>query len=418
MANFFSRLRAMGLHDNLVDGACYRADFQNASSLMSLRGFAPTRVDGAPTKAAGGVTFDGTDDGLEYTIANVAGPRTVIVWAAGFSTAPTNQRWITVRNSVGDLSGYAYIQSESGSSGNTLARTYNGASAGLTSASASAKTGTINTKMLALTDTNAGGAGALRLIIDGDNAVTGTGYVNAATLTKVTLGGDSVMSYYMNMCVASWFVFDVALSDVEVAAFRLLVESTICPRPVMLCEGDSLTEVTGWPEYLSASATTRGYIDTSNIATGGETSVNVTTSFAAQIASAAPTNGREKWLLLSIGANDVASLTSDSAAVIYARIEALWTAARALGFKVGAFTVTNGAGIVGASRTAVLASLNALIRAAGDKYDVLIDVDAYLTKTISATYYTNPTYFNGDQVHYTTTGKQYVAAYVASLLRF
>lgn len=412
ITRFVSGLKALSLWANFVDGAALGSRFQPTANGTTIRGASVTTTHGAPTRRAWGYSYDGVDDGHEWTISNVAGARTSFVWCSGATGGSGNILHLGIINSVSGLSGYHVTQTET----NAAARTFNGATAIVTPTSTTTQTGVPECHMMCATDTNAGTAGSLKLYIDGEAALSAvSGAVNAVSLTQVKCGffRSSVPIAYSKTCVACWLVFSKALTAGEVASVRALVESTIAPRQIVVCEGDSLTASVGWPTYYGDQSEVWGLVESQNLATGGHTSVDVISGYAASITPLAPTKPKTKTFALMIGANDIANLTSDSAATIFARIQSLWSTARAEGWRVAAFTILNGAGV--ATRSAVFDSINASIRAASSEYDILVDADAWFTSLVgSATYYTNLTYFDVDQIHLTTTGKTSLASFVAT----
>ena len=414
VARFRAGLEALGLWSDLVDGAALGSAFQTDATGKTLKGAAVTTTHGAPTRGAWGYQYDGVDDGHEWTIANVAGARTSFVWAAGATGATGNILHLGIINAVSGLSGYHVTQTET----NAAARVFNGSTAIVTPTSTTTQTGVAECHMMAATDTNAGTAGSLKLYIDGDSAVSAaSGAVNAVALTQVKCGffRSTTPIAFSKTCVSCWLVFSKALSAGEVASVRALVEATLCSRLIVVCDGDSLTAASGWPELYGDQSAVWGLVESQNIATAGHTSVDVLADYAAQVTAIKPTAGQIKALAVMIGANDVANLTSDSAATIFARIALIWSQARTERWKVVAFTVLNGAGT--ATRSAVFDAVNASIRAASSSYDILVDVDSYFATLIgSPTYYTNTTYFEADNIHLKTAGKTALAAYVATKL--
>jgi len=425
MAQFFAGLRTLGLHDDLVDGACYRPGFQKvASSIISLKGYAAT-IGSAPVLGQGGLQFDGVDDYVKHVVPNMAGAgRTLFWWGASNLANGSPQVCMSLENATNRL--FAYTETFLyAAGGGAVLWTYGGVNAGNTAGDSIINQNTPETHMVVGRDTNAGGAsGTLSLHVDGRTKKdqTATCDVISQPMTDIMISAQkttTTINVFSKTCVGSWLAFGKALTDGEIASVRALVESTICPRVILLVEGDSLSSGTCWANYMPDDPNSWGIVDTSFIGAGGENSTDVVASYAAQINAVKPASGEQKWLMMMIGANDCANL-SDSAAVIFARIQSIWAQARADGFRVCAMTVTAGAGITGAGRQAIRTALNTSIRNAANEYDVLVDVDRFFQRLTgdTTTYYTHVTYFNADQIHLIAAGWSALGAEVDRCMKF
>lgn len=421
MAQFFAGLRALGLHDDFVDGACFRPGFQKVSgSFISLKGYAAT-TGGGPTLTEGGLRFDGVDDYVWHAVPNLAGTgRTLFWWGGASYTGGTPMILLAAANSTNALiGGYHRIGVDTAVSG-AHSLSYDGFTLASTASDTAFQQNTPSVHMLAIRDTNAGGTTALSLHMDGrtKKVSSSTCAAIAGPLDRIYVscwrsGGGSVDGFFPSM-TASWLAFNTALTDDQITSVRALMESTLCPRVLGVVEGDSLSTYLTWPPDATMGANVRGLLDTdSNLASGGATAAYILSNYATDVRPLKPAAGEQKWLFLLAGTNDAAS--TPTAADIFASLSSIWALARADGFKVAAFTVMLSGDT---SNNAKRNSLNALIRAAANEYDALIDTDRFFIRlTGSATYYTNTTYFNGDQIHLIAAGNAALGAEVARCMK-
>jgi hypothetical protein len=154
-----------------------------------------------------------------------------------------------------------------------------------------------------------------------------------------------------------------------------LVSSTLA----VVCNGDSHTygnadPANAWPLKLSGAAAF-AQVRVVNLGQNGWTCANVSAIYATQARKYAPIyTHRAAIYWLHIGSNDVGG--GQSAATVYANIEALLTTAKADGFLIGLTVPWDGA--FGDGRDAVMTTLQGLIR--GDTlHDYLFDGAATFT---------------------------------------
>jgi lysophospholipase L1-like esterase len=179
----------------------------------------------------------------------------------------------------------------------------------------------------------------------------------------------------------------------------------------MLVDGDSLNVNGDWPGQF---ATLRPEMTHAFIGRAGSLANESIREFGAQAAPYAAPRYTPRTYAIWVAANDVAN-NQGSADEIFLRLRRLWKMGRVCGFRVVAFTVTLGQGIVTNGRQAIRTALNEEIRAASVHYDALADVDGMFLDLSGADYYLDTDYFF-DGIHMTTLGAQHVAALVSGLL--
>ncbi len=419
LSRFFAGLRSLGLSDNFVDGGCYLPGFQSsASSLFSLRGYAST-VGGAPVLTDGGLKFDGVDDSVTHSIQSVhGGGRTILWWGAGNFTDGTQAPWIpiSVVNATDSNNGYHRMHISS-VHGGFRGEQYDGFTFGVTPVSATVTQNSPEAHMLATRDNNA--AATTSLTANVDSAANLVSSTSVATITNSlgrviisALQGTTSLSAWFKSTCATWLVFNISLSDSELAAVKALVEANLSGLSDMVVEGDSLSETGNWTNYALVGQNLWGKVRSlTNLAGSGATVSAMIAQYPTEIAPLKPVAGQTKWVTIMGGTNDVVAADG---ATIYARLVQWWALAKADGFKVCAFTIPRSGG----GYNAVIDAANVLIRAAGDKYDLLVDTDRFFKRlTGSDTYYTNATYFNADQVHLVNAGRAALGGEVARLLK-
>lgn len=180
-------------------------------------------------------------------------------------------------------------------------------------------------------------------------------------------------------------------------------------RPVVICDGDSLTAgdgltfVQSYP-YQLADTLGRDNYDVYNLGVGGQTVVDMLADQSTQVL---PHYGvwSNHTVVIWGGTNDLSS--GATAAATFAVLQSYVTALLAAGFRVKVLTMVK-RGTGGALETKRV-DYNALINASG--WDV-IDVGA----RAEFSDVTNTTYYQADQTHLTTAGYAIVAGLVSDAL--
>jgi lysophospholipase L1-like esterase len=418
LVTFFKGLHDLGIAANFVDGACYRPGFQSSvASLVSLRGYAST-VGSAPVLTDGGLKFDGVDDYVQHSIQRVDGSSRTIIWfGSGNFTDGASAAYvpISVVNSTNSNNGYHRLHISS-VHGGFRGESYDGFTFGVTAVDATVTQNSPESHMLVTRDGNAGTTTTLTANVNDTKLVSSTSVaVITNALDRViisALQGTTSINGWFKSTTSAWLVFNTALTDTQLADLRALAERTISPVMKIVVEGDSLSESGNWTNYaISTNNLWGGIRSLTNVAGSGATVTAMLASYASEVAPLAPSAGEEKWATILGGTNDVVSA---SGATIFSRLSQWWALARADGFKVVAFTIPRSGG----GYNSVIDAANALIRTAGDEYDLLVDTDRFFKRLVgSDTYYTNLTYFNADQVHLVNAGRSALGAEVSRLLR-
>lgn len=226
--------------------------------------------------------------------------------------------------------------------------------------------------------------------------------------------------------IAGWILWNKALTYYEVQAVRRLYHKTIgagyMPTINFLVEGDSesagvASEYTWCSAPLWTNSILNRQIQVRNLSLSGAPLAAMTTDYAT---SAAPCRvefdyAPRQYYFLFGGNNDV----SVSPYTVHEQLKTLWTAARADGYKVVAFTIlkTFGTDAYAENRK----TLNFLIRNSPSFYDLLIDTDQvpeiqnYLDTALLGS--TAPT-FQDDKIHLTSLGHYYLSRYIANKLTY
>lgn len=174
-------------------------------------------------------------------------------------------------------------------------------------------------------------------------------------------------------------------------------------------EGDSWTAGTAqgndretWPYYIANMIGPR--VNIVNAATAGETANTMTGQFATQCAPyLTATSGKPSTCFIFAGINDGASRTT---AQVRTSLQALWTAARAAGARVVAFTLPYRSAVGGWSQ-ADWATVNTNIIADASYYDVLVRTDIFHNNASSET---------ADNLHISTAAHAKLASRVMDAL--
>ena len=171
----------------------------------------------------------------------------------------------------------------------------------------------------------------------------------------------------------------------------------------LVVEGDSHTSVGRDHKWIDMLSDWDGV----NFAWGGDKATFMVGQYPSEARVVRPEHGKTGWLGLWAGTNDVIS-TNDSAAQIFKSLSAIWTAARADGYKVVAFTVLPSTRL-SPERENVRQELNAKILAADEQWDRLIPAHEMFPSARSGA-------FKSDGVHLNAYGQGQVAQAVKSAL--
>jgi hypothetical protein len=180
--------------------------------------------------------------------------------------------------------------------------------------------------------------------------------------------------------------------------------SYILPRLAparIVFEGDSLsdpngvspiTSTTTWPYYLTNNYAWAG-VTNYNQAVAGETVVQMLAEYATEVYPYRPSGGDQVILFIEGGLNDQGGGASPT--TIYNNLKTYWAAARADGFTVVAFTVTNTI-FMSSTQFAEIITLNKLIRSDPTLYDHLIEWDTIFPSPFDETRYFDGVHLTAD----------------------
>jgi len=416
LSRFFDGLAALGLDSSLVDGWVLRADSQPASGTTapSLKGLSNLTITGAPTRHKNGYLLANDSPSAPSVPRYLSGGlpaatsgNVTLVWAdfrSGYASI-SGERTPILAYSSGALTPWLEqnlygIQSGS----NYLGYTYDGAGnftpVGLPTRGPAEK----RYLPVALRNAATGGAASFSGEVKGSSkvSVTGTG---SLTLRKIEIGrysdNGSAWKNYHDGLVPYAFLFSKILSDADLAGLHALIDSYIHPKYRVVIEGDSMSaESVGLAMWIQErSGFFGGNLEVVNLATGGETSAQMVAEIGTsggiynQGSTAIP-------VICTIWAGQNDRLTTG--AQTHANCRTLWAAAKALGMKVVAFTITRSDAITVAGWEANRIAANTLIRgdAGTGRYDYLMDADTFIDGlTATDPYYLDTTIYTADKVH-------------------
>jgi len=146
-----------------------------------------------------------------------------------------------------------------------------------------------------------------------------------------------------------------------------------------------------------------------NVAISGTTVEQMIARYAANVKPycVAATASSPAWVYFFGGYNNVSTFGNEDGPTTYALIASYWATAKADGCKVAAFTIPPGVTVTAGSHETARVYVNTAIVAAQGTglYDALGDAAAAPMND-----YTNTTYFNADQIHFSDTGYGVIAA--------
>lgn len=177
-------------------------------------------------------------------------------------------------------------------------------------------------------------------------------------------------------------------------------------------EGDSLSPYIGnegqtnWSKYLTNSFSSLNLTVGTNAATSGQQISQMLTDYASQVQPYRPSGGTNAILFFWAGINDV---YYTNYATAFTRLTNYWSGAKADGFTLVGFTITDSTNLTAQSR-ADLATLNNLIRLHAPSYcDFFIDVAELLSDVEDSNWSTAG-------VHYTSRANEILSEHVRWVL--
>lgn len=408
LSGFFEGLEAIGIKDNLLDGAIYKAQYQPESGVTgpSLLGLSNATWTGSPTRMHGGMYFNGVDQYGQAPIPTSTGSRTFAAMHSGFlaNTDTATRPILQLLNTAGTHSCAIY------NNGTTYgyAVSYGGGAARQTTGDPGWSRNKLYLQNCMVSDDAAAGASSfsvLRAPLGGLTTYTRRSTQGEASYTlnklricmNATAAGTPIYTPIERL-IPGWLLFDIALNDIQQGDLAGLLAQTVFPAWRIIWEGDSISN------FIQGVAGDKGYFAGANVqwynrALSGDTSTN-------GISQLGTSTGLEDAILdgavptvveLSYGQNDL-GLTSDTPAAIHARLRTLWAYVKTRGATVAARTVMQASNVYTTSREADRVTLNTLIRAdEGIYYDILVDLDQWcLDFTDVRPYYDEPLLFNPD----------------------
>jgi len=256
-----------------------------------------------------------------------------------------------------------------------------------------------------------------------DGWMTNTTYAHTDPyFEKITLGNGSgggldalgISDYNLRATVAALAIFNQYYPTNQLRTLEDIFRRTVLQDCRIIFEGDSiigytvnsLTPMQRIMGRSSWSCTGNAF----DISTGGNTIMDITNQWPAQVAAYARTNAQRTIVVLWAGANDFGNYTTAQRpnSEIISDLRKLWGQARALGFEVVACTCLRRISGTRATCLADVTAVNAQIRAdAGVYYDYLVDTDAYMEQAGGSSYWTDTsTFMDGTGVHPGTEASQ------------
>ena len=254
-----------------------------------------------------------------------------------------------------------------------------------------------------------------------DGWMTNTTYAHTDPFfEKITLGNGSgggldalnISDYNLRANIACLAIFNNYYNTNTLRSLEDIFKRTVLQDARIVFEGDSIigytvnsiTPINRIMGRSSWSCTGNAF----DISAAGNTIMDITNQWPAQLAAYARTNSQRRIVVLWAGANDVGNYTTAQRpnSEITSVLRKLWNQARGLGFEVVACTLMRRTSGTRATCLTDVVAINTQIRAdVGTYYDYLVDTDAYLEQAGGSSYWTDNT-FSSDGVHPTSEASQ------------
>lgn len=366
---------------------------------------------GSPLTVANGGTGigSGTSGGVPYfsggtTIASSAAlTANRIVLGGGTGAAPTVASGLGTTTQVlhGNASGGPTFSAVSLTADVTgTLPLANGGTAGTTAVAAKDSLSTKGSNITSASTTNIAGATGDLVDVTGTTTITALGTANAGVERTVRFTGSLTLTHNATSLILPGSA-NILTQNGDIARFRSLGSGNwICTNfqhigaapdvfdsfPIkagadLVWEGDSITSGSNlsagqdFPTLFAALAPIASLnVTNHNVATASETLTNISSEYTSQVYPYRPAaTGKDAWLFVLIGTNDVASMTPSS---YISSLETYWGTAHTDGFTVVAFTIPMATSYSYATREK-LRDINDRIRAS-TSYDLLLDLNAIL----------------------------------------